>query len=180
MTNQYATQLRYWTQHPAGQVEPMRADMLNAADEIERLNKKCDALAYLQYGPLHTIGKPLCERHGYIGDCPWCENERLRARLNRIADGPPGYLPNDEVASWAADQARLALGSSDEPTPKHRCKNCGAEGEPGSPDYCSADCAEDAMNRPAVKSTADCPHPADDRRKGGWEWCVRCGKVIAP
>ncbi len=30
--------LRYWANHPAGQAEPMRTDMLNAADEIERLD----------------------------------------------------------------------------------------------------------------------------------------------
>jgi hypothetical protein len=27
----------------------------------------------------------------------------------------------------------------------HACKFCGAEGQPGSPDYCSADCAEAAL-----------------------------------
>lgn len=25
---------------------------------------------------------------------------------------------------------------------KHKCKNCGREGEPGSPDFCCADCCE--------------------------------------
>ena len=30
---------------------PIEVTMLMAADEIERLNKKCDALAYLLYGP---------------------------------------------------------------------------------------------------------------------------------
>lgn len=28
----------------------------------------------------------------------------------------------------------------------HRCKGCGAVGEPGSPAYCSADCLENALN----------------------------------
>lgn len=28
----------------------------------------------------------------------------------------------------------------------HKCKGCGAEGEPDSPDYCSADCLDNAMN----------------------------------
>lgn len=34
----HASRLRYWAAHPAGQVEPMRAELLNAADEIERLD----------------------------------------------------------------------------------------------------------------------------------------------
>lgn len=29
----------------------------------------------------------------------------------------------------------------------HKCKGCGAEGEPGSPDYCSADCLDNAMGK---------------------------------
>lgn len=34
---------------------------------------------------------------------------------------------------------------------RHRCKECGAEGEPGSPNFCSADCAEAFSERTATE-----------------------------
>ncbi len=49
------------------------------------------------------------------------EIERLRARLHRIADGPPGLMPPDAEARWARDQAELALkGSAVETTDEHK------------------------------------------------------------
>lgn len=36
-----------------------------------------------------------------------------------------------------------------------------------------------AQSLPAKDVSGACSHPAEDRRKGGWEWCARCGAVIS-
>jgi hypothetical protein len=52
-----------------------------------------------------------------------------------------------ELLAWLGPDTRNLLKAS----LRHKCKGCGAEGEPGSPDYCSANCLENALNGGAGK-----------------------------
>lgn len=106
----------------------------DAADEILKLRRKlnfanrepphcptCDC------GPAHETPAAQCNCGCYSGGC----------------GRPEGCLCDAECPCGSASRHAVKANAL------HKCKGCGAEGEPGSPDYCSADCLDNAVNGPA-------------------------------
>lgn len=90
------------------------------------------------------------------------EIEQLRAELQGVRLGAEGmgWAPRSPVETksysceidgphhYECKHCHIPLPGLSQETTKHYCASCGAEGEPGSPKYCSADCAEKASTKP--------------------------------
>lgn len=87
---------------------------------------------------LERLQQPSAQK---VTRCPHCNDTGWTETPDTYADGsmatsrrcPRGCDPQEQVN---AQKAKVM----------HKCKGCGAEGEPGSPDFCSADCFENYSN----------------------------------
>jgi hypothetical protein len=129
------------------------------------------------------------------GDADWAirveaaaEIEHLKrenAQLQAAIDDALEWCYKENIYGHVRNALEIAS-TSDEPNsapsaaiPEQFCERCGVRLAPAL-DPAKHLCADQVRHKlgAAVKSEA-CPHPSDDRRKGGWEWCVRCGAVIS-